>query len=165
MPPVNRLDLQVHLANSPTMASPVSGGPSQVIDFFHTFTEGLNPGQVNQVYYGQRTLGVSATEDLDISGTLKEVDGVTNVTLVRLRVVGIYNEGPGDLTFARAAANGVPLFSAASDAIVIPAGGMFFWTCGATASGTVVTAATGDLLTVTETSALGTTYDVMIAGT
>ncbi|MFA5895902.1 MAG: hypothetical protein WC985_03245 [Thermoplasmata archaeon] len=162
---VNRLDLQVSLANALTKAAPLSGGPGQALKLFHAFTQGLNPGQVRQVYFGLLSLLASGTADLDLSGTtLKEEDG-TNLALVKLRVLGIYNEGPGALSIFRpAAATGVPLFLAISDGLVLPAGGLFLWSCGATDTGVTVTAATGDLISVLETAALPVTYLVMIAG-
>jgi|APSaa5957512622_1039677.scaffolds.fasta_scaffold01488_9 hypothetical protein len=164
MPPTNRLEVQVRASNSPTRAAPLSGGPGQSIDFFHTFTEGLNLGQVDHVFYDERTLVMSGTEDLDLSGTLKECDGITNVTLTRLRVAAFYNEGPGEMLLSRPAANGVVLFSAAVDQIVIPAGAVFLWACSDEDSGIVVTPVTGDLLTVTEGGSGPITYKVLLAG-
>jgi len=162
---VNRLDLQIALTNSPTLAAPESGGPGEAIRFFRTFTQGLNPGQIRQCFFDERSLVASATEDLDLSGTLKEADNLTNVALTRLRVLGVLNEGPGTLSIFRpAAATGVPLFLAVSDGITLPPGGIFLWCAGPTADGVTVTAATGDLISILETAALPVTYLVMIAG-
>jgi hypothetical protein len=58
----------------------------------------------------------------------------------------------------------VPLFLAASDGIDVQPGGVFLWV--APTTGVTVTAATGDILNI-DNSSSGTsvTYDVVIIGT
>lgn len=160
----NRIQVQAQVASTPTMAVPRSGGPSESIDFLHTFTEGLNLGQANWSWISRRSLAKAGTEDLDLYGSLTELDGAT-INGVKLRLLVILNEGPGTLELSRPGANGVPLFKAAGDAIYIPAGCMFLWSESDDDAGIAITTATGDLLTVTEANVDVVTYKVMIAGT
>jgi hypothetical protein len=95
-----------------------------------------------------RTLAASATEDLDVVGMLMTAFGVS-LTLVKLKGLFIQtpSTNPGNLTLSRVA-TGVPLFVAASDAMVIPPGGLFAWVTQA-ATAVPVTAATADTVTLT----------------
>jgi hypothetical protein len=65
----------------------------------------------------------------------------------------------------RPASNGVPLFLAASDGIDILPGGCFLWAAPA-ATTVTVTAGTGDLINVANSSSgTSVTYSVVIIGT
>ena len=126
---------------------------------------GTGANQADVIFTDTRTLTASATENLDLAGTLTNAFGVT-VTMARVKAILIKAAAANtnDVQVSRPAANGVPLFLAASDAIPVRPGGFLAW-CAPDATAIVVTASTGDLLTITN-SAGGTsvTYDVVIVG-
>lgn len=129
-------------------------------------SNGTSTSAADRLFHDQRTLTASGTEDLDLAGSLSNAFGST-LTLVELRAVLITasSANTNNVVLSRPASNGVPLFSAAGDAIAIPPGGVFLWACGADGKVTV-TAGTGDLLTVTNSSSgTSVTYDVVIVGT
>lgn len=120
-------------------------------------------GQANILFSDTRTLAASGTENLDLAGVLADALGTT---IAAAEVVAIYigaaSGNTNDVQLTRPAANGVPLFLAAGDGIAIGPGDFFLFT---NRKGITVTAATGDLLTVTNSAAgTGVTYDVVIFG-
>ncbi|MEV6306481.1 hypothetical protein AB0M02_44235 [Actinoplanes sp. NPDC051861] len=128
--------------------------------------DGTGANSADRMFHDQRTLAASASEDLDLAGVLASPFGAT-LTFVELRAVMICaaSTNTNNVRVTRPASNGVPLFLAASDGLDIPPGGLFLWSC--PADGKVsVTAGTGDLLTVANSSSGSTvTYDVVIVGT
>lgn len=130
-----------------------------------SLASGTGAGQADRVFTDTRTLAASATEDLDLAAVLLDAFGAA-ITFVKLKAI-IIKAAAGntnDVVLSRPASNGVPLFSAASDAIPIKPGGAFAWFCPGT--GVTVTAGTGDLLTLTNSGAgTGVTYDIVIIGT
>ena len=127
---------------------------------------GTGASMADLTFHDQRTLSASGTEDLDLAGSLAGPFGASQV-FVELRAVLISaaSGNTNNVRVTRPAANGVPLFLAASDGLDIPPGGVFLWSCPADGKVTV-TPGTGDLLTITN-SAAGTsvTYDVVLIGT
>jgi hypothetical protein len=164
MAQTNRLDLGIQVSNAPSFAAPFAGGPSAPIDFFHVFIEGLNPGQVGWVFRDERSLVLSASEDLDfaVGGGLHEVDG-TAIAGTRLRVLAVYNEGPGELEVGPPAA-GILWMKATTEAVKVKPGGIMVWCCGSTDVGVPITAVSADLLRVTEVGVGATTYQIYAAG-
>jgi hypothetical protein len=123
----------------------------------------LAVGQVNVMFSDTRTLAASATENLDLAGVLADALGVT-IAAAELVAVFIYAHAANtnDVQLTRPAANGVPLFLAASDGLAIGPGDMFLFT---NRKGVTVTAATGDLLTLTNSAGVsGVDYDVIVIG-
>jgi hypothetical protein len=134
---------------------------SNVVDL----ATGTGANQADMLWSDTRTLTASATEDLDLAGSLTGPLGGT-LTFARVKYLLFKASGANtnNVVVSRPAANGVPIFAAASDALALVPGGWFSW--GApTAAGVAVTPATGDLITVTN-SAGGTsvTYDVIVIG-
>lgn len=130
-----------------------------------TFTDGTGAGQADRIFKDQRTLGASATEDLDLSGALTNIYGTT-VVFARIKYIRVSAAAANtnNVNVARATANGVPLFLAALDAIPVRPGGFFSWGC-SDATGIAVTAGTGDLLTITNSGGTtGVTYNITIIG-
>jgi len=126
---------------------------------------GTSTGLADKVFHDTRTLTASATEDLDLAGSLTDALG-TALTIVKLKAVYISaaSANTNNVVLSRPAANGVPLFSAASDAISVLPGGMLLWV--APGAGVTVTAATGDLMTITNSAgSTSVTYDVVLIGT
>lgn len=130
-----------------------------------TWATGTGVDQADKIFHDERTLAASTAEDLDVAGVLTDAFGVT-FTLARLKAIYVFAlaANTNNVNVTRPAANGVPLFLAASDGIAVRPGGMFVWIA-PDATGVAVTAATGDLITFTN-SAAGTsvTYDVVLIG-
>lgn len=130
-----------------------------------SLANGTGANQADRLFTDQRTLALSATEDLDLAAVLIDAFGAS-ITFAKIKAI-IVKAAAGntnDVVVTRPAANGVPLFLAAADGIAVKPGGAFVWCCPGT--GITVTPATGDLLTITNGGA-GTpvTYDVIVIGT
>lgn len=126
---------------------------------------GTGANAADLCFHDQRTLAASATEDLDLAGSLAGPFGAAQV-FVELRAIMIKAAAgnTNNVRITRPAANGVPLFLAASDGLDVPPGGVFLWSCPADGKLTV-TAATGDLITITNSSSgTSVTYDVVLIG-
>jgi hypothetical protein len=128
-------------------------------------TNGTGASMADKVFTDTRTLAASATEDLDLAGVLTDAFGAT-ITFAKIKAIYIEAAvgNTNDVQIQRATANGVPLFMAALDGLPVKPGGCFLWACPGT--GVTVTAATGDLFTITNSGGTtGVTYDVIIIGT
>lgn len=126
---------------------------------------GTGNGQADKIFHDQRTLGASATEDLDLAGSLTDALG-TSLTFARIKalVVVAASGNTNNVNVIRPASNGVPLFLAAGDGVPVRPGGIFAWAC-SDATGVAVTAGTGDLVTFTNSAgSTSVTYDVVIIG-
>lgn len=126
---------------------------------------GAGLGQADRMWTDQRTLAASGTENLDLAGALVDAFGAT-VTFARIKLVAVTASAANtnNVNFIREATNGVPLFLALGDGIPVKPGGGFAWWA-PDATGIAVTAATGDLLTVTNSGAgTGVTYDIIVIG-
>lgn len=132
-----------------------------------TLTDGTGANQADRVFHDQRTLTASATEDLDLAGSLTDAYGAT-ITFAKVKAILVKAAAgnTNNVNVTRPAANGVPLYLAASDGVGIPPSGCLLLAGPGAAGLATVTAGTGDLLTFTN-SAGGTpvTYDVVIVGT
>lgn len=130
-----------------------------------TWTSGTGTNQADKIWHDQRTLAASANEDLDLAGGLTDALGAT-LTLAELRLLMVTasSANTNNVVITRPAANGVPLFSAASDAISVRPGGVFLW-AGPLDGGVTVTAGTGDLINISNSGAgTSVTYDIVIIG-
>lgn len=126
---------------------------------------GTGANQADRLFTDRRTLAASASENLDLAGTLADAFGAT-LTFAKLKAVVIVAAAANtnNVNVTREGTSGVPVFLAAGDGIPVLPGGMFVWV--APGAGVTVTAGTGDLLAVAN-SAAGTsvTYDVYLLGT
>ena len=131
-----------------------------------TLATGTGASQADLVFADTRTLAASATEDLDLAGSL--VDALGN-TLTFVKVKAIYikaaSGNTNNVEVTPAAANGfLGPFNAAADQVDIAPGGSMNLT--APVAGWTVTAGTGDLITITNSAGTtGVTYDIVIIGT
>ena len=132
-----------------------------------TLTDGTGANQADRIFHDQRTLTASATEDLDLAGSLTDAYGTT-ITMAKVKAILVKAAAANtnNVNVTRPASNGVPLYLAASDGVGIPPGGCLLLAAPGAAGLATVTGGTGDLLTFTN-SAGGTsvTYDVVIIGT
>jgi hypothetical protein len=130
-------------------------------------TSGTAAGQADRIFADTRTLAASGTEDLDLAGALLDGLGGTAV-FARIKAL-IIRAAAGNTNLVqviRPASNGVPLFMAAGDGIGLRPGETLALVAGpADAIGHVVTAATGDLLTITNSAGTtGVSYDIVVIG-
>lgn len=135
-------------------------------DWTSLLANGTGAGQASQVWSDTRTLGPSATENLDLAGSLVNAFGVTltftKVKLLLFRAKST-NNAANAVQVQRATSNGVPVFLAALDGVQLFAGGIFLFYDPA---GVTVTAGTGDLLTITNSAGTNSVdYDVVVVGT
>lgn len=126
---------------------------------------GTTAGLADVIFTDTRTLTASATEDLDLKGSLLTPLGQA-FTPAKLKAVIITaaDGNTNDVNLSRPASNGVPLFLAASDGIPVKPGGVFAWV--APGAGVTVTSSTGDLITLTNSAgSTSVTYSVVLIGT
>lgn len=129
-----------------------------------SLTDGTGADQADRIFSDERTLAASASEDLDLSGSLTNAFGT--VTFARIKAVLVIADSgnTNNVNVSRPASNGVPLFLAASDGIGVRPGGVLLWAC-TDATGVAVTAGTGDLLTIANSSSgSAVTYRIIIIG-
>ena len=128
-------------------------------------TSGTAANQADLVFLDERTLAASATEDLDLAGTLTDAFGAT-ITMVE--VVAVYVEAlaanTNNVVVGDATAP-VPLFGGTNPTFAVKPGG-FFFVAAPNASGlfTVGAGTTDDLKITNSSSGTGVTYRVVILG-
>ena len=127
-------------------------------------SNGTGNNQADTVFADNRTLGGSATEDLDLAGgSLSDPVGVALTFATMKAVLVRAGSGNGGNILVGGDVNDAPLFSDASDKIPVLPGGTFLWV--APNTGITITAATGDVLQIENTDAGAATYDIVIIGT
>jgi hypothetical protein len=133
------------------------------------FTEGVGALQANKVWSDTRTINASSSETLDLSGALTNIFGASAV-FAEVKAIYIF-AAPGNtnnvhVSAATASPNTafVTWVTAEGGGIVIRPGGVFLLAA-ADATGYAVTATTGDLLTVANSSSgTSVTYDIVVIG-
>lgn len=133
--------------------------------FRNTWTSGTAIDKADMLWHDTRTLAASATEDLDFAGVLTNAFGDTQ-TFARIKgiVVAALAANTNNVNVTRPAANGVPLFLAASDGIAVRPGGLVA-AFAPDATAYAVTAGTGDLLTFTNSAgSTSVTYSIIVIG-
>lgn len=159
-------DLSVRLAATLTNALDLSTPTDALVETARLiYTDGSGASQMDMSWHDQRTLSASATEDLDLAGSLTNAFGTTQ-TFARIKLVMVKaaSANTNNVNVTRPASNGVPLFLAAGDGVAVRPGGVFLWAA-SDATGVAVTGGTGDLLTFTNSAgSTGVTYDVVILG-
>lgn len=129
-----------------------------------TLTDGTGASQIDRVFSDTRTLSASATEDLDLSGSLTNAYGTVTFARVKAVFVVADSANTNNVNVTRPASNGFPLFLAAGDGLPVRPNGIFMWAC-SDATGVAVTAGTGDLITFTNSAgSTSVTYSVVILG-
>ena len=162
------LTSSVKLQVDATQDSAIDLGPRQArpsLSSVLAFANGTGAASADLIFTDNRTLTASATENLDVAGSLTDAFGAT-ITMARVKaiIVRATATNTNDVQLTRPATNGVPFLMAAGDGIALKPGAIFVW-ADPGATGVAVTAATADLITVTN-SAAGTSvsYDVIIIG-
>lgn len=128
---------------------------------------GTGQGQADLIFSDTRTLAISATENLDLAGSLIDPLG-TLLTIVQIKLVYIRADAANvnDVLVGGAGATAIAgIFGdAATDIVKVRPGGVFLW-CAPKVGGLIVPT-TADILKVANGGA-GTpvTYDVVLIGT
>lgn len=166
MPLTTVLDLRLQATMTSALDLVTASAPLDITKRISLAT-GTGAGQADLMWQDRRTLAASATEDLDLVGQLTGTLGGT-LTLVKLK--GILIQAAAGNTNAvrvtRPATNGVPWLLAAADGFDLGPGALALFVAPAAAGLATVTAATGDLITVTNSSSgTSVTYDVVLIGT
>lgn len=144
------------------------GTPSFPLNFSDTVNLGSGTGSSNAdlLFTDRRTIAASGTEDLDLAGGLTDALGAT-LTFVKIKAIYIkaIAANTNNVTIKPASSNGfLGPFNAAADKLSVPPSGSILLQ--APVSGWTVTAGTGDLVTIANSSSgTGVTYDIIIIGT
>lgn len=129
------------------------------------FANGVGANQANVLWVDTRTLAASATEDLDLTGTLSDVFGASlvNARIKAIRISAAAGNTNSVIVGAASATQWVTLLNAAGT-ITLPPGG-YFEAAVPTAAGWAVTAGTGDLLKIANSAgSTSVTYTIEIIG-
>ena len=128
---------------------------------------GTGNNQVDRMYEATITLAASATQDIDLNGTvlLDALGGPASFVKVKAIAVRARAANTNNVVIGNAATNGfVGPFGAITHTVALPPGGMFV--VSAPLAGWTVTPATGDLLRVANSGAgTSVTLDIVIVGT
>lgn len=129
-------------------------------------TDGTGANQAKQIWTDTRTLTASSTENLDLSGTLVNALGVTLVfTKIKAVIVVADSGNTNNVNVGGAASNTMLLFGDPTDIVPVRPGGMFALTA-PDSTAYAVTAATGDILKVANSSSgTSVTYTIIVIGT
>lgn len=132
-------------------------------------TSGTGVGQADLLFHDTRTLSASATENLDLAGSLTDAFGAT-LAFVKVKALVFVAASTntnnvivgGDVTNTF-----FPMFGAETDSLILRPGMTFALICGVgDSAGLAVTASTADLLKVTNSAGTtGVSYDVYVFGT
>lgn len=131
-----------------------------------TFAAGTGADQADRGWSDQRTLAASASEDLDLAGSLTDPAGAT-ITFARVKLILVEAAAANtnNVVVGGAASNAfVGPFGDATDTIAVRPGG-FLLLVAKDATAYAVTAGSGDLLTVTNSAgSTSVTYNIAIIG-
>lgn len=129
-------------------------------------TNGTGANQADRFFADVRTLSASANEDIDLQGTLANQYGTVIFAKVKAILIVASSTNTNNVVVTRPASNGVPIFSAASDALSIPPGGWFMVAAPAAAGWASVTASTADLINIANSAgSTSVSYAIVIIGT
>lgn len=136
-------------------------------NYIKALTDGTGADQAKNHWHDQRTLGASASENLDLAGGLTNLLGDV-LTFTKIKAIFIFAAvaNTNDVVIGNAAANAwVGPFGAATHTLAIKPGGTLLLTA-PDVNGYAVTAGTGDQLKVLNGGAgTGVTYDIILVGT
>lgn len=139
--------------------------PEQNITY--AFADGVGADQAKEIFTDIRTLGPSATEDLDLSGGLVDAFGASILfTKVKALIIKADAANVNDVVVGAAAVNAVStIFGATTHTIKVKPGGLLALVA-PDVNGYGITAATADLLRIANGGA-GTSvnYTITVIGT
>ncbi len=130
-----------------------------------TLDSGTGADQADRVFFDERTLAGSASEDLDLAGVLTDAFGAT-VTFAKIRAIYVENLGTGSnniIVGAAAATAFVGPFGANTHTVAVGPGGVLAMVNRHTAGWAVGAGAT-DLLKIANSTSGSVTYRIVIIG-
>lgn len=131
-----------------------------------SLADGTGANQARQLFSDQRALAASASENLDLAGSLTDAFGnLLALTKVKALVIIASAANTNDvLVGGHATAAASSFFGDATDVVKVKPGGMFVLTA-PDANGYAITATTADLLKIANSGAgTGVTYDIILIG-
>jgi hypothetical protein len=129
------------------------------------YDNGVGANQANVFFADTRTLAASATEDLDLTGSLSDVfaASLVNARIKAIRISAASGNTNNVIVGAASATQWVTLLNAAGTVTLPP--GAYFEAAVPTAAGWAVTAGTGDLLKVANSAgSTSVTYTIELIG-
>lgn len=131
-----------------------------------SFSDGSGANQITRIFADTRTLAASANEDLDLAGGLTDAIGQT-ITLARVRAILIRAAAgnTNNVIVGGASSNGfITWVGGATHTVTLRPGGVMLLAA-PDATAYAVTASTGDLLRIANSSSgTSVTYDIVILG-
>ena len=149
---VSALDLQTRRAPAALKAA-------------YALTNGTGAGEADILWTDRRTIAASTTEDLDLTASLSDAFA-TSLTFARIKLIMVKAAAANtnNVHVGGDAAALVGWVGNASDLVVVRPGGMFLWVA-TDATAAAVTATTGDILQVANSSSgTSVTYDIALVG-
>jgi hypothetical protein len=162
-------DVSFRLLATLTKAADISSTPEATVDFQQRIklTTGTSAGQADKLFYDARTLAASATEDLDLVGTLTDQFGdlFSPVRIKALAVLAAAGNSNNVIVGAAAATQWAALLGT-TGTITLRPGAFFCAVAGeADATGYVCAAGSTDLLKVANSGAgSSVTYSIVVVG-
>lgn len=161
-------DVGVSVSVKNTGATDLSSPVDTLLKTYGVHLEsGAGAGKADRVFHDQRTLAASATENLDLAGSLADAFGVAQV-FARVKAI-IIRAAAGNtnnvIVGAHGSADFVGLLNAAGTITLRPGATFAAFSGSADATGMVVTATTADLIKVANSAgSTSVTYDVIVVG-
>jgi hypothetical protein len=132
----------------------------------YTWQDGAIANKANRIWTDRRTLGASATENLDLAGSLVDAFGVT-ITFARIRAIVVAAADANTnnvLVGGDATSTFLTWVGSEASQVVVRPGGLFALVA-PDATAYAVTATTGDLLMLTNSAGTsGVTFDIALIG-
>ena len=132
-----------------------------------TFANGTGLNQINTFWSDRRTIAASSADDLDLAGGLTDAFGnVLTLTKVKGLIISAALANTNDVVIGGDASAAFYAFLGAANDTIILKPGAWFALCNPSAAGYAVTATTGDILQIANSSSgSSVTYDIVILGT
>lgn len=127
---------------------------------------GTGAGKANVLFADTRTLAASATEDLDLSGSLLNALGDAAV-FVRVKglIVSAHSANTNNVVVGAAASNAWATLLNSTGAVTLRPGAVAAFMAGTADTGWAVTSSTGDVLKVANSAgSTAVTYDIVVIG-
>lgn len=133
------------------------------IDQTLNFANGTGANQADLVYMAERTIASATTDSIDLNGVLTDAQGAT-ITAVELVALTVMNKNAAgtanttNLVIGGGTTNQIPGFSTAI--ATIKPGGMFLYVNPDATGIATITAATGDILPIVNSTGAAATYQI-----
>lgn len=162
------LSTDIMLRVSATLTNPrdlsTADDPTSVLTQY-SWTSGTAANQADLIFADTRTLGASASEDLDLAGVLTNAFGQA-ITFARIKamLVRAWAANTNNVLVGGGSNPFINWISGTTPKIIVRPGGSFILVS-PDVTGYAVTATTGDILTIANSSGTtGVTYDIVLIG-